>query len=741
MKKTFLINGMRCAACSSAIERVTGKLGGVSYCSVNLTTEKLTVEYDEKILSSQDIINKINKAGYGAKEYSERLAKAEENALYAELRKEKVRVIISLILSAFLMYISMGEMLFGAPLPSFMSMHEVPLGFALSQMILALAIIFLGRKYYISGYKSLFMLSPNMDSLVALGGTAAFIYSLVITCLLPKSPERVHELYFEASAVVVALISLGKLLEKQSRAKTGGAIKKLMALTPNTAYVLNPDGSLLQKRCEYIEIGEILLVKPGETVPLDGVVLEGEGYLNESFLTGESKPIKKSVGDSVTGGSINLDSALKIEVTKIGEDTVLKKIIRFTEEAQSKKAPISRLADRVAGIFVPAVLSIAILSAIVWFIIGEEPFFILKIFTSVLVIACPCAMGLATPTAVMVGTGLGAENGILIRGGEALEITHKVGAVIFDKTGTLTVGCPTVVSYYFEGDKNEVLSLSASAESSSAHPLASAIISFAKENGVSLALPEALEDINGKGICATVLGEKILVGSARLMTDYKIDISSFEEKLKDIVSSGETAVYTAKSGKAIGLFGISDKIKDDSFAAISSLKAKGIKTVLLTGDSKAAAEPVAQRLGIDKIYAEVLPTEKADAVERIKNALSCPVMMVGDGINDAPALAKADIGCAIGSGSDIAVESADIVLIKSNPSDVVKAINLSKYTLVNIKENLFWAFCYNTIGIPIAAGVLVPFGIMMSPMFGALAMSLSSICVVGNALRLKTKKL
>ena len=743
MKKTFKISGMRCAACSSAVERVTGKLAGVKSCSVNLTTEKLDIEYDEKILSPSDVIAKIKKAGYGAEEFDPKKEEKEQNREQAELKRELVRVIVAIALSALLMYVSMGEMLFSAPLPRFISMHSSPVGFAITQMILSLVIILICRQYYISGFKALFHLNPNMDSLVSIGGTAAFIYSFAIILMLPTSPNKVHELYFEAAAVVVALISLGKYMEKASRAKTGSAIKKLMSLTPNLATVLNSDGTTLIKKTEFLEPGEILLVKPGERIPLDGVVLKGDSHADESFLTGESMPVEKTVGSSVTGGSINLDGALQIAVTKTGEDTALAKIIRFTLEAQSKKAPISKAADKVAGVFVPIVISIAIIAAVIWAIIGEELFFILKIFTSVLVIACPCAMGLATPTAVMVGTGLGATNGILIRGGEALEITHKAGAVIFDKTGTLTVGKPTVVSVFAtDGDEDELILTAAVAESSSAHPLALAITNFAKQKGMSPSPAEELISISGKGVCATLSGgEQVIAGNRVLMLEKGIDVGCLEEKIQELLSRGQTIVYVAKNNKLLGVVGISDTVKDTAAEAIEKLKNMGIRPILLTGDNTASAKAIAKQLGIDEIIAEVLPTEKADTVKRVRSEINAPVIMVGDGINDAPALAAADIGCAIGSGSDIAVEAADIVLMKNDPLDVIKAIRLSKLTLRNIKQNLFWAFCYNTIGIPIAAGVLVPLGIMMSPMLGALAMSLSSICVVGNALRLKTKKL
>lgn len=743
MKKTFKISGMRCAACSSAVERVTGKLEGVSSCSVNLTTEKLDVEYDENKLVAEDIIAKIKKAGYGAEEFDPKKEQKDQNRESAELKAELIRVIISLILSALLMYVSMGEMLFSATLPHFISMHSSPLGFAVTQMILSLAIIIIGIRYYISGFKAIFHLNPNMDSLVAIGGTAAFIYSLVMTALLPKDPSLVHSLYFEAAAVVVALVSLGKYMEKSSRAKTGSAIKKLMTLTPNLAMVLNTDGSTLIKKTEFVEKDEILLVKPGERIPLDGVVIKGESHADESFLTGESMPVEKTVGSTVTGGSINLDGALQIAVTRVGEDTALAKIIRFTLEAQSKKAPISKVADKVAGVFVPIVICIAIIAAVIWAFIGESLFFILKIFTSVLVIACPCAMGLATPTAVMVGTGLGATNGILIRGGEALEITHKAKAVIFDKTGTLTEGSPSVVSVFaLDGNQDSLISAAATAESSSAHPLAKAIVEYANKKSISFSLAGELVSLAGMGV--EVKGQNadtLTVGNALLMAQKGIDISLLESKTAEMLGRGETLVFVAQNGCARGVIGISDKIKDSSAQAIKKLKEMGIRSILLTGDNKQSAAAVGKALGIEEIIAEVLPTDKAATVQRVKAEIGAPVIMVGDGVNDAPALAAADIGCAIGSGSDIAVESADIVLMKSDPLDLVKAINLSRLTLRNIKQNLFWAFCYNSVGIPIAAGVLVPLGIMMSPMFGALAMSLSSVCVVGNALRLKNKKL
>ena len=739
MKRKFRIRGMHCASCSAAVERVTKKLDGVVFSSVNLTTEILDIEFDEKKVTDADIIKKIEKAGFGAevieKEKPKKAPKTDDDNRF---RKTRNSVIFSLVLSFVLMYISMGEMMVGAPLPEIISMHTNPVNFAIVQMILSVIIIFIGRRFYIGGFKQLIRLNPNMDSLVAIGGTAAFIYSFVITLYISSDSSLVHSLYYESSAVVVSLVSLGKLLEERSKLKTKGAITRLIMLSPDIAHSVDENGKITDKKVDEITVGELLLVKPGERFPADAVIESGSCSSDESFLTGESMPVEKNIGDTVSHGSVNLDGAVYIRVKKAGKDTALQKIIAFVEESQSKKAPISKIADKVAGIFVPAVIIIAIISAVVWAVLGKDIGFVLKIFTSVLVIACPCAMGLATPTAVMVGTGLGAENGILIRGGEALEITHKAKTIVFDKTGTLTEGKPTVSSVFsLTGDEDEVIRIAATAEKVSSHPLSLAIIKKAEEKGLEIGEVKQFKNLAGKGIAA----DNILVGNERFLTECEIDLSAVLDSIRSVEENGETAVTVCLDNKPIGVIGISDKVKPTSKKAIEELKKRGIKTVMLTGDNKLAAKRIAEELSLDEVFAEVLPEEKANVIEKVKMGSDSPVIMVGDGVNDAPALSVADVGCAIGSGSDVAVESASIVLMKNDPEDVIRAVDLSKYTLRTIKQNLFWAFIYNSIGIPIAAGVLIPFGISLSPVFGALAMSLSSVCVVSNALRLKNKKL
>ena len=579
-----------------------------------------------------------------------------------------------------------------------------------------------------------------MDSLVAVGAGASFIYSVVMTYTIPYNPHAVHSLYFESVAVVISLVSLGKHLEDRSKRKTASAIKKLMELSPDTATVIR-NGAEITVKTEEVTVGETLIVKPGERIPLDGVVEKGESSADESMLTGESLPVSKAAGSNVTGGSVNISGVLYVKVTKTGSDTVLSGIIRFVEEAQSKKAPISKTADKVAGVFVPAVMIIAVTAAAVWLIAGKEFSFALKVFTDVLVIACPCALGLATPTAVMVGTGLGAANGILIRNGEVLETTHKIKAAVFDKTGTVTKGKAAVTDVSAENE-TELIKIAASAESLSNHPLAAAVTEYAAKLGIKeLYGPENMLDIPGRGISCGINGRKILLGSSALMSESGADISKYEETAARFSEDGKSVIYVCDSGNVIGIIAVADEIKDSSRAAFERLKKEGIKTVILSGDNKACAEYIGKLAGADEVYSEVLPNNKAQTLTEIRQKYG-PVMMVGDGINDAPALSEADVGCAVGSGSDIAIESADIVLMKSDLTDVPRAIRLSRLTITNIKENLFWAFCYNTVCIPVAAGLLYVFGgPLLSPMIAGLAMSLSSVFVVSNALRLRSKKL
>ena len=731
----YIISGMSCAACSASVERVMKRLDGVESCEVNLITGKMTVTYSESKTGEADFIRVVEKAGFGITPdipEKEEKPKVQKNSF--------LPIIISGIFSSILLYISMGQMIFSSiPLPSFLDINEEPYNFAITQILLCLPPLYFGRKFFIKGIPLLFKGHPNMDSLVSVGAGASFIYSLVMTYTISFNPHAVHNLYFESVAVVITLILFGKFLEKRSRKKTADAIEKLMALSPDTAIILK-NGKEKTVKLKEIKKGDILVVKAGEKVALDGIVINGSSSCDESMLTGESLPIEKQKGDFVTGGSLNLSGSLQVEVTAIGEDTTLSKIIKFVEEAQSKKAPISKVADKVSGIFVPTVLIIATVSAVIWLISGADLPFALKIFTSVLVVACPCALGLATPTAIMVGTGLGAKNGILIRNGEVLETTHKINVAVFDKTGTVTKGSPVVLDIVSE-EKEEILKIAASAESGSSHPLSKAITEKAEQLKIKLLPIENFENISGKGIKCLIEKQEVLVGKEAFLNQNGVDVSLLSKEAEKKSAEGKSLVFVSKNNKALGFIAIADEVKETSKEAFKRFKDLGIKTVIISGDNKLCAEYIGKKVEADEVYSEVLPEEKAEIINKIKTS-GATVLMVGDGINDAPALTSADIGCAIGSGSDIAIESADIVLMKNDILDAAKAVNLSRLTLRNIKQNLFWAFCYNTICIPIAAGVLYAFGgPLMSPMFAGLAMSLSSVFVVTNALRLRGKKI
>lgn len=767
-EETYTITGMTCAACSSAVERVTRKLDGVEASNVNLATGKLTIRYDTEKVTPDLIIAKVDRAGFGCQPFKREEektapARTQEDSSHLqdrELRERKHRLIGAWIFTLALMYVSMGSMLpTPLPLPDLFDGSSHPTNFALLQLLLAIPVLFYGRFFYTNGLSALFHKNPNMNSLVALGSLVSFVYSLAITFLVADNPHQLHNLYYESATMVLTFVMTGKYMEERSKKKTKGAITALMELAPDTALLLR-DGATQEVPAEQLMVGDLILVKPGTRIPADGEVVQGTSSVDESMLTGESIPVDKAVGSSVTGGSMNLNGALTLRVSRVGTDSTLAKIIAVMEDAQGKKAPIAKIADQVSGVFVPVVMGIAVVAALVWLVAGKDVAFVLQILTSVLVIACPCALGLATPAAIMVGTGLGASNGILIRSGEALEVAGKTTAVVMDKTGTLTEGRPRVTKIVTaENDsalEDQTLVLAAAAESVAQHPLASAILEkMTGEGKASPVLPTvgSFENIPGKGIKATLENQQeVLVGSSRLMEEAGLAIG---ERLlqagQELSAQGNTLVYVAtlkpaggnfpQTGKLLGLIAIADTIRDTSREAVEQFKSWGVKTVLLTGDNRRAGDFIGQQVGVDQVIAEVLPQEKAQVIERLQKE-GHQVMMVGDGINDAPALVQADTGVAIGGGSDIAVEAGSVILMKSDVRDAARTIRLSRLTLRNIRQNLFWAFLYNTIGIPIAAGVLYPFtGLLMTPMLAGLAMSLSSVCVVSNALRLKTKKL
>ena len=741
----YTITGMTCAACSSAVERVTRKMDGVEESNVNLTTGILLITYDESKLTPADIIAKVDRAGFGAELFVEKNKEEREEAqeyLDEEVKRTKRRLVSNIILTIPLLYICMGHMLpISLPLPAFMDMHHQPMIFALVQLVLTVCVLMNGRKFYIVGFKSLAKGNPNMDSLVALGTGSAFIYSLIMTILIPSDSAYAHNLYYESAATVVTLVMVGKYMEGRSKNKTSEAIRKLMELAPDTAIVIRK-GEQLEVPVEQVVRGELILIKPGSRIPLDGLVVEGTTSVDESMLTGESIPVEKEVDDEVIGGSVNYQGAITVKVMRVGADTTLAKIVKMMEDAQGKKAPISKLADTVAGYFVPTVMGIAIVASIIWALLGHDITFVLTIFVSVLVIACPCALGLATPTAIMVGTGLGANHGILIKSGEALEISHKVDAVVLDKTGTITEGKPAVMKIVSHSiSEGELLRIAASCEQVSEHPLGQAIVNGAKERGMELLRVEAFQSITGQGIGAVIGEQTYYIGNKKLCDAKGLDWTEFEKEANEIAGKGQTPMFVGLDGKVIGLVSVADTLKETSVEAIRKIKELGIEVYMLTGDNRLTADYIGKKVGVDHVIAEVLPNDKASVVDSLQKDGKC-VMMVGDGINDAPALVQADVGVAIGSGSDIALDSSDVVLMKSDLHDVYKAIKLSKATIRNIKQNLFWAFFYNVCGLPIAAGALYPInGMLLSPIIGGLAMSFSSVFVVSNALRLRRTKL
>lgn len=750
-EEIYKIEGMSCAACSSAVERVTRRLPGVIKSDVNLTTGRMDIVYDEAQVLPETIMAKVEKAGFGISlaTESKKERQKEEKEKEESLKEAKHRLTWAILFAVPLLYLAMGHMLpFELPLPKIIQMEVHPLRFAVLQLILTLPVLYFGRNFYIKGFHTLIRKNPNMDSLVAVGTSAAFLYSLVMTLMIPSDPHKVHFLYYESAAVVVTLVMLGKYLEKRSKGKTSEAIKKLMELAPDTAILL-VDGEEREVPSETLRIGDIVRVKAGMKVPVDGIISSGSSSVDESMLTGESIPVEKVVGSEVIGGSLNFEGMFQMEVTRTGNETTLSKIVKLMEEAQGKKAPISKVADQVAGYFVPTVMGIAFIAAFIWLLTGHGAAFAINIFVSVLVIACPCALGLATPTAIMVGTGLAASHGILIKSGEALELTHKVDAVVLDKTGTITEGKPRVMEVISETySQTELIRIAAAAEAGSEHPLALAIVREAQDRNVlEQNLVKEFKNLSGMGACAILTtGQEVQVGNRKLLDHLGISLDQtkqdfFTQEAKKLAAKGQTPMFVVIEKKLEGIISVADAIKDSSQNAVDSLKQLGLKVYMLTGDNRLTAEYIGQQARVDEVIAEVLPEEKAAAVETLQKQ-GKKVMMVGDGINDAPALVQADIGMAIGNGSDIAIDSADIVLMRSDLMDVYKAVHLSRLTIRNIKQNLFWAFFYNSIGIPVAAGLLYPInGTLLSPMIGGFAMSLSSVFVVGNALRLRRAKL
>ncbi len=739
--KTLKIEGMSCASCANGVERATRGLEGVAESNVNLATEKLTISYEPSVVNVSDIKKTVEDIGFKVVD-DEVVVDVDKEKKDNEIKSLWVRFLVSIIFTLPLLYISMGHMM-GAPLPSFIDPMVNPLNFALVQLILTIPVLIFGRKFYFVGIKSLFKGHPNMDSLIAIGTGAAFLYGLFATYkIYMGDSEYAMHLYFESAGVIVTLITLGKYLEAVSKGKTSEAIKKLMGLQPKTAIVIMNEKEE-EIPIDDVKVGDIIVVKPGERMPVDGEVVEGVTSVDESMLTGESIPVEKTIGDKVVGASINKNGLIKYRATKVGKDTVLAQIIKLVEDAQGSKAPIARTADIISGYFVPIVIVLAILSGLAWYFIGGETLtFSLTIFISVLVIACPCALGLATPTAIMVATGKGAENGVLIKSGVALEIAHKIKTIVFDKTGTITEGNPKVTDIITVKGfaKNELLKFAASAEKGSEHPLGEAIVREAEEKEIQFKTGKDFSAIPGYGIEVNIDGKKVLAGNKKLMIEKKISLENLEGESNRLAKEGKTPMYIAINNRIAGIIAVADTVKENSKRSIEILHNMGIKVAMITGDNKQTAEAIAKQVNIDIVLAEVLPKDKANEVKKLQSNGE-KVAMVGDGINDAPALAQADIGIAIGSGTDVAMESADIVLMRSDLLDVVTAIQLSRSTIRNIKQNLFWAFGYNTIGIPIAMGVLHIFGgPLLNPMIAGAAMSLSSVSVVTNALRLKRFK-
>ena len=756
MKQKFTVTGMTCSACSAHVDKAVRKLEGVSEVNVNLLGGSMTVEYDPAAETPEDIIAAVDAAGYGCA-LPQKAAPGKQDTradaarqMEEELAGMKRRFLISLCFLVPLFYIAMGHMM-GWPLPQFLHDSRNALAFAFIQFLLVLPIMYVNDKYYRVGFKTLLHGAPNMDSLIAVGSAAAVVYGIAAIFQIgyglghgdmARVEQWSMDLYFESAGMILTLITLGKFLETRSKGKTSQAISRLMDLAPKTAVVLR-DGREVELPVEEVAVGDLLLVRPGQSIPVDGIVVEGASAVDESALTGESLPVDKGPGDKVAAASINKSGSFTFRATRVGDDTTLAQMIALVDEAASSKAPIAKLADKVAGVFVPVVMTIAAVTAVVWLIVtGGDITRALTAGVAVLVISCPCALGLATPVAIMVGTGKGAENGILIKSAEALETLHTIKTIVLDKTGTVTQGTPRVTDLYpCEGTTpEELLCVAASLEKPSEHPLAQAIVAEAEERGIPLVPVEGFQAVHGKGVQASLQGSGFLAGNRALMEEHGVDLGAERLLADSLAENGKTPLYFAQDGKLIGVVAVADTVKPTSAAAIAAFRDMGIDVVMLTGDNRRTAEAIGRELGVTNVIAEVLPQDKERVVAGLQQE-GKRVAMVGDGINDAPALARADVGIAIGAGTDVAIESADIVLMKSDLMDAVTAVELSKATIRNVKENLFWAFCYNTIGIPLAAGVFYPIlGWQLSPMFGAAAMSLSSVSVVTNALRLKLFK-
>lgn len=747
MKQKFDVTGMTCSACSAHVEKSVSKLEGVQCVNVNLLQNSMVVEYDDNALGTTDIIHAVESGGYGASVQGEtKTQEAPKNVAAEEMHHMKRRLIASFCFLIPLFYISMGHMM-GAPLPAILLGDENVMIFALTQLFLTIPVLIINKKYFVVGFKALWNKAPNMDSLIALGSAASVIYSVFAIYSMAYAMGHGNlmtahhygmELYFESAAMILTLITVGKYMETRSKGKTSEAISKLMDLAPKTATVLR--GGVEQEiPVEEVVKGDTIIVKPGQRIPVDGKIIEGFSAVDESAITGESIPVEKQVGDTIIGATVNKSGYFRMTATRVGKDTTLSQIIALVEEAGASKAPIAKLADKVSGVFVPVVITIAVLAAVIWFVAGNQPFsFALSIGIAVLVISCPCALGLATPTAIMVGTGKGAEYGILVKSAESLEIAHQVQTVVLDKTGTLTEGKPVVTDVVLAKGilRNRLLKQAAAVEALSEHPLAEAIVAYAKEKEVAFEKAENLTATAGQGVEADVAGKHILAGNLKMMQERGIQLGEWEAKAVELAEAGKTPLFFAENETFLGIVALADTLKPTSKAAVDAFHQMGIEVAMLTGDNKRTAQAIAKELDI-QVIAEVLPQDKEREVRRLQEQ-GKKVAMIGDGINDAPALMRADVGVAIGAGTDVAMESADIILMKSDLMDAVTAIELSHATIRNIKENLFWAFFYNACGIPLAAGVFYPFlEWKLNPMFAAAAMSFSSAFVVGNALRLR----